>query len=338
VASVASALRDGDEFIVAADGEGDGSWRIAERHGAQVVKLPSAGGPACARNAGAAAATSDILLFVDADVTIPPDCVMKVAAIFRDEPELAAVIGSYDAAPAQADFLSQFKNLFHHYVHQHGSGDASTFWGACGAIRREIFLRAGGFDETYARPSVEDIELGYRLRAASHRIRLAHDLQVKHWKKWDARNLVKTDMLDRAAPWTELILRQAIRRKAPVGKDLNLGTAYRFSVITSYLLVACLMVGLIAPWVLWMVPPLLGVFLSLHHPLFRFFKEKRGWRFLMRTVFWRFCYDLCSGIGFLYGACRFARRAFFPLPSEVSPSFSRGGEPAQIEAVDVLRP
>ncbi len=38
-------------------------------------------------------------------------------------------------------------------------------------IRREVFLAYGGFDpRLYSRPSIEDIELGYRLTRAGHRI------------------------------------------------------------------------------------------------------------------------------------------------------------------------
>jgi hypothetical protein len=39
----------------------------------------------------------------------------------------------------------------HHCVHQSGREKASTFWAGCGAIRREVFMPAGGFDEGYRR-------------------------------------------------------------------------------------------------------------------------------------------------------------------------------------------
>ena len=124
----------------------------------------------------------------------------------KEDPGLAAAIGSYDDAPGETNFLSQYKNLLHHYVHQTGNPEASTFWGACGAIRREVFLTMGGFNEEYSRPCIEDIELGYRLKRAGFTIRLEKELQIKHLKRWDIVSLVKTDFFSRALPWTALIL------------------------------------------------------------------------------------------------------------------------------------
>jgi hypothetical protein len=65
----------------------------------------------------------------------------------------------------------------------------------------------GGFDaERYPWPSIEDIELGYRLRAAGGRIRLAKEVQVRHLKRWTLGDLVRTDLFRRGIPWSELLL------------------------------------------------------------------------------------------------------------------------------------
>ena len=269
-----------------------------------------------ARNLGAETSRSDILFFVDADVTIPPDAVKRVRSAFEEEKDVAAVIGSYDEEPGEGNFHSQFKNLFHHFVHQHGSAEASTFWGACGAIRREVFLKLGGFDQTYGRPSIEDIELGYRLKAASQRIRLLPDLQVKHLKRWDAQSLIRTDMLDRAAPWTELIWDHFIRQKPRVLNDLNLGLAYRLSLISSFLLIAVSIASFFTQWAWPLILVFGSLFVWLNIPFFRFFKSKRGGRFALRALAWRFGYDIYSGLGFCYGSLHFASASTRRILSE----------------------
>jgi glycosyltransferase involved in cell wall biosynthesis len=219
------------EIIVVDDGSTDGSvQQVGARGVARVLGTGGGKGPAVARNIGAQAATGDILFFLDADVCVHEDATERVAAAFAD-PAIDAVIGSYDDDPSSRDFLSQYKNLMHCFVHQNASSEASTFWSGCGAIRREVFLAMSGFDANYKRPAIEDIELGYRLRRAERRILLDRGLRVKHLKKWTFWGLVKTDVLDRGIPWTELILRD---QRMP--NDLNLQISQRVSVGLVYLM------------------------------------------------------------------------------------------------------
>jgi len=288
------------EVIVVADGDTDGSWQMAEEFGTRVIRLPtSSGGPARPRNIGALQAKGDYLFFVDADVCVPPDIMSQVTEAFHRNPDLTALIGSYDDTPAAKNFLSQYKNLFHHYGHQNAQTDASTFWGACGAIRREIFLEIGGFDENYRRPSIEDIELGYRLKKAGHQIQLCKDITVKHLKRWDICSLLKADFFYRAIPWTELILRD--RRFT---NDLNIRHSERLCVVLTYGLVGALLGAL------WWVPLLavaaliMVALVIINAPLYRFFLEKRGLQFALQSVPWHWLYYLYSGLAFAIGLAR----------------------------------
>ena len=95
------------------------------------------------RNLCAQIAQGDLLFFFDADVIIPPDALRQIVVAFQHDPNLTAVFGSYDDMPFESNFLSQYKNLLHHYVHQTANEEASTFWTGCGAIRREIFFKIG---------------------------------------------------------------------------------------------------------------------------------------------------------------------------------------------------
>jgi glycosyltransferase involved in cell wall biosynthesis len=241
------------ELIVADDASTDGTAALAEELGATVVRLEKQSGPAGARNRGAQIATGEILYFIDADTGVHPGNVGAVIEAFDADPDLDALFGSYDTNPTERNLISQYRNLMHHFVHQQGSEEATTFWSGCGAIKRELFLEHGGFDPgLYGRPSIEDIELGARLVRAGHRIRVVKHLQVTHLKRWTLWNTIRTDVFDRGIPWTRLILRE---KNMP--DDLNVGVAQRVSLILAYLGLMTFFVGAwYQPWLL-VVPPVM---------------------------------------------------------------------------------
>jgi cellulose synthase/poly-beta-1,6-N-acetylglucosamine synthase-like glycosyltransferase len=282
------------EVVVVDDASTDETAALVEQYPVRLLRLESTRGPAGARNRGAELATGRIVLFVDADVEVRPDTVTRVAEQFRDHPELAALFGSYDDKPAASDFFSQYRNLLHHAVHQQGWEEAETYWSGCGAVRKDIFLTMGGFSESYGSPSIEDIELGGRMIAAGHRIRLVKDLQVKHLKQWHLLEIIRTDMCSRAIPWTRLILSGHQR-----GGGLNLQLRYRLSAAAVGLTLAAL-----GGAVLWH-PGLIAVallficwFLYLNRGLLLTFHRCRGPFFSLLTVPMLLLYYLYSSVAF----------------------------------------
>ena len=221
------------EVIVIDDGSSDNTREIAAAFPVTVLCTEGRRGPAFARNLGAQAARGEVVLFLDSDVCARRDVIERIRERFENDPGLHALMGSYDSTPGCPEFLSQYRNLLHAYVHQTGTERASTFWSGCGAIRREVFLQHSGFSEKFGRPAIEDIELGYRLTRAGCRIELDRDIQVTHLKRWTFWGLVKTDIFDRGIPWTELILRDRF-----MPNDLNLHLSQRVSVALVFILVA----------------------------------------------------------------------------------------------------
>jgi glycosyltransferase involved in cell wall biosynthesis len=304
-----AALAAGDdkerEVIVVDDGSSDGSAGLAGEFGCQVLYTDRPRrGPAAARNLGAATARGNVLFFMDADVLVQPGTVSRVAAAFAADPGLAGLFGSYDDQPDDPGFLSQYKNLFHHYVHQHSSEQAQTFWSGCGAVRRDMFMQHGGFDAArYQRPCIEDIELGYRITRSGGRIRLLKDLQVKHLKRWTARSLLKSDILDRGIPWTRLLLRERA-----FANDLNLQAHNRVSVAAAWLLMLALLAWLILTaaqasstgWAL-LAAAAAALLLALNWSLYRWFAGKRGWWFALCAIPWHWLYYGYNGVSFTAG-------------------------------------
>ncbi len=108
---------------------------------------------------------------------------------------------SYDDKPPEPNFGSQYKNLLHHYTHQKANEEASTFWSGRGAVSRQAFLGVGGFDPAkYHLPSIEDVELGYRLRESGGKVKIDRHFLSVHLKRWSVPELIRTDILRRAVP------------------------------------------------------------------------------------------------------------------------------------------
>jgi hypothetical protein len=261
-----------------------------------VVRQPERRGPAAARNAGARRATGDVLFFLDADVVAADDAIGRLGPAFSDL-AVDAVFGSYDRHPPAPGFVSQFKNLVHHYVHQQAREDAQTFWSGCGAIRRAVFERLGGFDEGFTTPSVEDIELGMRLRREGGRIRLLKSLQVTHLKQWTLVSTIRTDVLSRAVPWTRLLLAEPA-----LPNDLNVSRRARAAAVLTGLMAGALSIAPLAPPALPLAAALAAALIALDWPLWRFFAAERGWWFALRAIPMQWLYYLYSSAAFLWVA------------------------------------
>ena len=283
------------EVIVVDDTSSDATPEVARSLGADV--MPSGGrlGPGAARNVAAKIAKGDILWFVDADVIVHDDAAQVMLTGFA-EPGVVGVFGSYDDAPPAQNFLSQYKNLVHHYYHQRAKRDASTFWSGCGAIRREAFLAQGGFDvEMFKRPSIEDIELGYRLIAAGGKLLLLTDFQCTHLKEWRFVNLIHTEVFCRAIPWARLML-----SRGGLDNDLNVGVGERIKAALAGLAALAILLALpgVIPWTYAVI--IAAVVLYANRDITSLFYQRKGFIFALQGLLFHQLYYLYSAAAFVW--------------------------------------
>lgn len=284
------------EVILVDDGSTDNSVAVGKKFEAKIIELKTKSGAANARNVGVQSATGKIILFVDADVVVKTDTIKELRRIFSENSTFSAVFGSYDNSPESSDFFSQYRNLMHHFFHQTGSREAETFWSGFGAIKRQVFLNVGGFDaEKFEIPAIEDIELGYRLREAGHRILLVPEWQAKHLKRWTFYSILRTDFWQRAVPWTEMIL-----LKPQIKHELNAKTSQKISAVFSGVFLLSL-AAITWKWkfVFAALVSLLLV-IGINKDFYLFFLRRKGFIFTLGVLPMHLLYFLYSTAAFLF--------------------------------------
>jgi glycosyltransferase involved in cell wall biosynthesis len=283
------------EVLVVDDQSPDRTAEVARKMGASVITTPENGGPGVARNLAATKAKGEILWFVDSDVIAWPDGAEKVRAAFAD-PGVAAVFGSYDDSPEGTHWFSRYKNLMHRFYHQTAQRDAATFWAGCGAVRADVFAKVGGYDvDTYRVPSIEDIELGYRIRSAGFRITVDPTLQGKHLKVWTPKGAIFTDIFRRALPWSRLMI-----AREGVADDLNTSQTERVKAGVAGLLLLCLIALPIWPGLWPFLAGLAGLAVVLNWRLVQFMRDNGGLWFATKALAWHQLYYVYSATCFVW--------------------------------------
>lgn len=145
-----------------------------------IVRLTRNKGPAAARNAAAKRAKGEVLVFLDSDVTVYTDTLAKIAGKFKEDHDLTAITGVWDKHQKSKAFFPQFKALrdWSYWTNERDrDGYYYLFSTRIAAVRREVFLRLGGFNEAFRQ--MEDVEFTYRI-AKRYAIIFAPDVRVHH--------------------------------------------------------------------------------------------------------------------------------------------------------------
>lgn len=174
------------EVIVVDGNSDDGSIAIvrglARRNGRVRLVIESDGaqprGPAAARNLGASLATGEVVLFMNADVSIAPDYVWRLLERM-DAGGLDAAAGlRWNVGESRVAGLMNVHYALNYNTAPRTIESPAFLSGDAVLIKADAFWKVGGYDPEM--PSGEDADLGYRLNGVGYRMAYVPELVIWH--------------------------------------------------------------------------------------------------------------------------------------------------------------
>lgn len=258
-----------------------------------VIRHDRARGAAAARNTAAAAATGEVLLFLDADTIIETGTLKRVYERFRAESALGAVNGggAQDPANTEDGFTPRYRALLDHIQQNLRAPAACTFFTPrLGAIRRKFFEACGRFDPSFPGASVEEYEFGHRLSAHTP-IAFDPNLNVRHhYQKFGKNN---RNFFNRVRLWMPIFWK---RREFE-----NFGSVtsyYGFGSVFGALAFPFLGMSLMGcPYSPWLFAATFGAFFACYAELFWWNLRLKGPLFFVQCVIlsWWLCLFITAG-------------------------------------------
>lgn len=216
-----TAARERFEVVVVVDGATDDTIQMLERleHGYELVIVAQESyGPSHARNAGAARARGELLLFVDDDELASPQLVATHIDAHAAN-ENVVVIGAIERrVPESADRFARVQVDDARLQNEALAEKAPTYWDCYGgncSVSRAAFVLAGGYAPDLPRET--DTELGYRLHANGLGFVFAPDAVVSEYRSRQWLDIVR-DTVQRGQLAVDLY-----RRHPPMIEQMPLG-------------------------------------------------------------------------------------------------------------------
>jgi len=172
------------EIIVADGGSSDGTAEIATSLGVRVIS--TAPGRAAQMNAGAIAATGDILLFLHADTHLPPGYDSGARLALAKPQTVAGAFELKIDGPQQSLRLVEIGVNWRSNFLQMPYGDQAIF------LKASTFDKIGGFPDL---PLMEDFEFLRRLKKQG-RIEILPQPVLTSARRWHQLGIVKTTAIN----------------------------------------------------------------------------------------------------------------------------------------------
>ncbi|MBI5663502.1 MAG: glycosyltransferase family 2 protein [Nitrospirae bacterium] len=293
--SIVKQAVDNMEVIIVDDCSKDATVEIAKKYPVRIIQMEKNGGPARARNRGVKEAKGDIIFFLDSDVIVLDGTVREVKDYFEKNPSSSCVIGVCATEPLNKGFVPTYMAMFE-YIHLMNAkdGKVSVFAPRCGAIKKELFLRVGGYDESYKGADVEDFELARRINREDS-IFLDPKMLVRHNFVNNFNEAVR-NYFKRAVMWIHLFLKdRQLDNAGPTSPSNGIAAVCSFLSFFSLFLIPCV------PVVKYVFGTLVMIFLISNLKWWNFMRREAGLFFAVRALFLNYLLGIDIIVATVYG-------------------------------------
>jgi GT2 family glycosyltransferase len=287
------------EFIVVDDNSSDDSARVASEAGFRVIKLERNLGVSAARNTGARATDSNIIIFVDADIVPEPGSLEAMVEILETRRGIHAV-GAYplpvDLSPEWSSHFVGLRSAWgYHWKEGESERKFSSIQSECGAIRRETFDLLGGFSERHGGVGMEEFHMAHEMedQGLGHLL-IKSSAYRHHYKPLFSRSRA---LIDRTARWVPLLIK---RKKFESYGAVGTASA-AFSCVLTYLWIVLGILSPVAPGLLFFSAAIFIVQLILEAPFLFFVRKMNGWWMVLYALGALQIMHLSIGLGFIIG-------------------------------------
>jgi len=293
------------EVLVVDDCSADNTAEIVKCYPVRLISLDRNSGPAVARNRGAEKARGELIAFIDSDVALKEDALIKIKKKFTERSDISALVGIYAQEPANNGPFRSYLALRKYSNWLDPKREFISFLsGSLAVIKKDIFFEFGGFDIQYAGADVEDFELGYRI-SDKYKILLAGDIQGFHYFPGFAKTV--NNFFKRTFQWMELFT----RRK----KFSTEAATTRKRAIANLAGFCSLVIFFFSVWYPSLLLPAFFcffVFLAGHAKFYYFMLQKKGIIFLFYALVLDYIFSLVVGVAALLAIINQCRLRVMP--------------------------
>jgi len=293
------------ELFVVDDGSADGTAEAVAGFSARIISLQKRMGPACARNIGAREASGDILFFIDSDVVLGDGALGIVAAAFDERPDLDGFCMLTSKIPANPGYLPSYMALSERFwLHNRTlNGRRSVtvdngFSARCGAIRKALFDKMGGFDTRYKLPSIEDTDFIYKLPKGS-KIVLSAEHEIAHIWPTSFMKIIRSYCI-RSFLWAGLFLRK--RRLDIISPATGREGVKRSLALLSAASLILSLLYLKAAYLFYLFS---CAYFAANFDFFRYLYKEKGVRFALVSIAMHYLSSIAITISALLGVIRY---------------------------------